>query len=245
MKEITVTEPAFVTRFSCSGSACRDHCCKGWRIALDKATVKKYLSSKDIVIRTIAKDNIILVKKAISDWGVIKLPSALGNCPYLDEDRLCLVQKKMGAKALSRTCTIFPRIYHTYKNEVRNSLSLACPEVTAHLLNDPDAVTLNEKAIIQQKYNTAPLFSPQQKLLNLFCLSLINHAASNPDAALYTLIKFVMYVQKFPRIDDAALGEIEQVYGTLVSQLQSGSLTQELANITPDKKFKTSLVLLM
>ncbi len=26
MKEITVTEPAFVTRFSCSGSACRDHC---------------------------------------------------------------------------------------------------------------------------------------------------------------------------------------------------------------------------
>ncbi|MGK4733898.1 flagellin lysine-N-methylase, partial [Salmonella enterica] len=39
--------------------------------------------------------------------------------------------------------------------------------------------------------------------------------------------------------------EIEQEYCTLVSQLQSGSLTQELANITPDKKFKTSLVLLM
>ncbi len=40
MKEITVTEPAFVTRFSCSGSACRDHCCKGWKITLDKTTVK-------------------------------------------------------------------------------------------------------------------------------------------------------------------------------------------------------------
>ncbi|ABX20891.1 flagellin lysine-N-methylase [Salmonella enterica] len=245
MKEITVTEPAFVTRFSCSGSACRDHCCKGWRIALDKATVKKYLSSKDIAIRTIAKDNIILVKKDVSDWGVIKLPSALGSCPYLDEDRLCLVQKKMGAKALSRTCTIFPRVYHTYKNEVRYSLSLACPEVTAHILNDADAVALNEKTIIQQKYNTAPLFSPQQKLLNLFCLSLINHTASNTDVALYALIKFVMYAQRFPRIDDAALRELEQVYGTLVSQLQSGSLTQELTNITPDKKFKTSLVLLM
>lgn len=44
MKEITVTEPAFVTRFSCSGSACRDHCCKGWKITLDKTTVKKYLA---------------------------------------------------------------------------------------------------------------------------------------------------------------------------------------------------------
>ncbi|ECG6087989.1 lysine-N-methylase [Salmonella enterica subsp. enterica serovar Blukwa] len=245
MKEITVTEPAFVTRFSCSGSACRDHCCKGWKITLDKTTVKKYLTSKDVTIREIAKNSIILLKKDPNNWGEIKLPSGTGSCPYLDDDRLCKVQKTLGAKALSYTCTTFPRVFHTYKNEVRHSLSLACPEVTAHILNDADAVALNEKAIIQQKYNTAPLFSPQQKLLNLFCLSLINHAASNPDAALYALIKFVMYVQKFPRIDDAALGEIEQVYGTLVSQLQSGSLTQELANITPDKKFKTSLVLLM
>ncbi len=46
MKEITVTEPAFVTHFSCSGSACRDHCCKGWKITLDKTTVKKYLAVK-------------------------------------------------------------------------------------------------------------------------------------------------------------------------------------------------------
>lgn len=69
MKEITVTEPAFVTRFSCSGSACRDHCCKGWKITLDKTTVKKYLTSKDVTIREIAKNNIILLKKAPNNWG--------------------------------------------------------------------------------------------------------------------------------------------------------------------------------
>lgn len=81
MKEITVTEPAFVTRFSCSGSACRDHCCKGWKITLDKTTVKKYLASKDTTIRTIAQDHIILLKKNNSHWGEIKLPSALGELP--------------------------------------------------------------------------------------------------------------------------------------------------------------------
>lgn len=69
MKEITVTEPAFVTRFSCSGSACRDHCCKGWKITLDKTTVKKYLASKDTTIRTIAQDHIILLKKNNSPLG--------------------------------------------------------------------------------------------------------------------------------------------------------------------------------
>lgn len=151
MKEITVTEPAFVTRFSCSGSACRDHCCKGWKITLDKTTVKKYLTSKDVTIREIAKNSIILLKKDPNNWGEIKLPSGTGICPYLDDDRLCKVQKTLGAKALSYTCTTFPRVFHTYKNEVRHSLSLACPEVTAHILNDADAVTLNEKAIIQQK----------------------------------------------------------------------------------------------
>lgn len=145
MKEITVTEPVFVTRFSCSGSACRDHCCKGWKITLDKTTVKKYLASKDATIRTIAQDHIILLKKNNSHWGEIKLPSALGNCPYLDEDRLCRVQKTLGAKALSHTCSSFPRAHHTYKNEVRNSLSLACPEVTSRILNDPDAMALGEK----------------------------------------------------------------------------------------------------
>lgn len=71
MKEITVTEPAFVTHFSCSGSACRDHCCKGWKITLDKTTVKKYLASKDTAIRTIAQDHIILLKKNNSHWGEI------------------------------------------------------------------------------------------------------------------------------------------------------------------------------
>ncbi|EBC1395898.1 flagellin lysine-N-methylase [Salmonella enterica] len=224
MKEITVTEPAFVTRFSCSGSACRDHCCKGWKITLDKTTVKKYLASKDTTIRTIAQDHIILLKKNNSHWGEIKLPSALGNCPYLDEDRLCRVQKTLGAKALSHTCSSFPRAHHTYKNEVRNSLSLACPEVTSRILNDPDAMALGEKTIIQQTFNTAPLFPAQQKLLNLFCLSLINHANSSTEAA---------------------LGELEQVYAALLEQLQTGVLAQELMNIAPDSKVKTSLVLQM
>lgn len=69
MKEITVTEPAFVTHFSCSGSACRDHCCKGWKITLDKTTVKKYLASKDTAIRTIAQDHIILLKRTTATGG--------------------------------------------------------------------------------------------------------------------------------------------------------------------------------
>ena len=109
MQEITVTEPAFVKAFQCSGTQCRDHCCKTWRITLDRSTVKKYISSKDDSIRGIAKENIILLKKDIDNWGLIKLNEASGNCPYLTEDSLCQVQKTLGAEALSTTCKTFPR----------------------------------------------------------------------------------------------------------------------------------------
>lgn len=245
MKEITVTEPHFVTTFSCSGSSCRDHCCKGWKITLDKATANKYISSKNETIRKIAKENIILLKKNVNHWGEIKLPSTLGNCPYLDEERLCLVQKTLGAKALSRTCSVFPRAQHIYKHEVRNTLSLACPEVTSRILNDPDAMVINDKTVIQPQFNTAPVFQPEQKLLNLFCLSIINHAGVHPEAALYALIKFMLVAQKFTRIDDDALAELEQVYVTLVEQLRSGDLAQELRGINTDGKVKVSLVLQM
>lgn len=66
MQEITVTEPNFVSTFQCTGTQCRDHCCKGWNIHLDKATVNKYLSSKDDYIKKIAKENIILLKKEVT-----------------------------------------------------------------------------------------------------------------------------------------------------------------------------------
>ncbi|MGS9202805.1 flagellin lysine-N-methylase, partial [Salmonella enterica subsp. enterica serovar Infantis] len=80
---------------------------------------------------------------------------------------------------------------------------------------------LGEKTINQKTFNTAQIFPAQKKLLNLFCLRLINHANSSTEAALYALIKFVKYTQKFAKKDDASLGEIKQVYSTILDQLQT------------------------
>lgn len=66
MKEIIITEPAFVAAFNCVGSECRDHCCKEWEIAVDKPTVKKYLTNKDLLIQTIAKESVHWLKRTRS-----------------------------------------------------------------------------------------------------------------------------------------------------------------------------------
>lgn len=245
MQEITVTEPAFVKAFQCSGTQCRDHCCKTWRITLDRSTVKKYISSKDGSIRRIAKENIILLKKDIDNWGLIKLNEETGNCPYLTEDSLCQVQKTLGAEALSTTCKTFPRSERIYKNDVRKALNLSCPEVASLVLTDPNAMVLNESSKIVPNAFSAPIFSQQQKLLNLFCLSLVEQAGQDVNVGLYALIKLTLCVKKFNQIDNAALSEVEQIYYAIMSQIQSGELKEELSAFSADNNVKVTLVLLL
>ncbi|MFP8442673.1 flagellin lysine-N-methylase [Citrobacter braakii] len=245
MQEITVTEPAFVKAFQCSGTQCRDHCCKTWRITLDRSTVKKYISSKDDSIRGIAKKNIILLKKDIDNWGLIKLNEDSGNCPYLTEDSLCQVQKTLGVEALSTTCKTFPRSERIYKNDVRKTLNLSCPEVATLVLTDPNAMVLNESSKIVPNAYTAPVFSQQQKLLNLFCLSLVEQAGSDVNVGLYALIKLTLCVKKFNQIDNVALSEVEQIYHAIMAQLQSGELKEELSAFSADNNVKVTLVLLL
>ncbi len=188
MREIKISEPAFVQAFNCIGGACRDHCCKGWKITLDKHTVKKYISSKDFQIRMIAEENIQLVKHSPQTWGIIKFSLPSGNCPYLDETRLCMVQKNLGAQALSRTCSVFPRSQRLYKSEEQNSLTISCPEVASLLLKNADAMRLNEQIRLQDKFHNVPALTTQSKLLNLFCLSLIDYVDSDVETACMPLL---------------------------------------------------------
>lgn len=245
MREIRISEPAFVKDFKCIGGACRDHCCKGWKISLDKHTVKKYVTSKDVQIRTIAEENIQLVKHSAQEWGIIKFSQQTGNCPYLDESRLCLVHKNLGAQALSNTCTAFPRSQRLYKTEEQNSLNISCPEVASLIFNNADAMRLNEQIKLQQKFNDGPPLTTQSKLLNLFCLSLVDYVGSDVETALYAVIKLLIFIGKNECIDEGCLPEVEHAYGLLAEQLQSGELKTELASISTDSKVKSSLVMLM
>ena len=245
MQEITVTEPTFVTTFQCIGSECRDHCCKNWNINLDKATVKKYLSSKDYGIRNIAREKIIVLKKSIDNWGVIKLNENTKNCPYLTENSLCQGQKKLGHQALSATCKIFPRVEQVFKHDIRKALNLSCPEVARIVLTNPDAMVLNESTMLKPTANNAPSLSQRYKLLNLYCLSLVEQAGHGVDVGLYALIKLTLYIQKHDQVDNVELIEIERIYHAIMAQLQSGELSKELSSFSSDLTIKRTLILLL
>ncbi len=242
MKEILITEPAFVAAFNCVGSDCRDHCCKEWDIAVDKPTVKKYLTNKDKVIQTIAKESIRLVKKDTLNWGTIVFAPESGNCPYFGDDKLCMVHKRLGANALSKTCAIYPRSYRTYKNDVHHSLNISCPEVVRLLLSEPDAMKFNERITLQPAPNAAKPLSVVHKVLSLFCLDLIGRADVEVEPALFAVVKFLLFLEKIESVDESTIAQIESVHSQLVQQLQNGEV---MGDITGDYRVKASMTVLM
>lgn len=242
MKEIIITEPTFVGAFNCVGSECRDHCCKEWEIAVDKPTVKKYLTNKDLLIQTIAKESVQLVKKDSLNWGEIIFSPESGNCPYFGDDKLCMVHKRLGGQALSKTCAIYPRSYRTYKNDIHHSLNISCPEVVRLLLSEPDAMKFNERIVLQQKSNAAKPLSVVHKVLSLFCLDLIERTDIEVEPALFAVVKFLMFLEKIETVDESTIGQIESVHAQLIQQLQNGEI---MGDITGDYHVKASITVLM
>ena len=49
-------------------------------------------------------------------------------CPFLDEERLCGIQKELGEEMRSATCATYPRAVSTNAGQTERALNLSCPE---------------------------------------------------------------------------------------------------------------------
>ena len=120
----------YYDKFECIGSDCEDTCCSGWQVSIDKKTYRKYKHISDQKIRKEVLTNIGPDRQKVTGAEYkIKLKED-GDCPFLNEDKLCNIYKKCGESYLSDTCTVFPRRPTKVFNQSQSALSLACPEVT-------------------------------------------------------------------------------------------------------------------
>lgn len=245
MKEILVTEPLLFSEFSCVGTACREHCCAGWRIIFDKKTVKRYQTSKDLVIRNIAVDAIEVTKTSNANWGHIKLDEKTGGCPFLDTSNLCSVHSRMGHQALSPTCSTFPRITRHYKNETHNTVNLSCPQVSQLLIAHPDIMAFEQKVTLQNNYHDARAIDLPSKLVHLFCLNILNSAIGSPEEQLYAIVKFCMLAEKVDLDGEGAVDVLSMYYQQLIDALSAGTMNTELSRISARKDVKANLIFLI
>lgn len=137
---------AYVDEFSCIGPECTDSCCKYWEILLSKI---EYLDYKKM-------DCSPKLRRAM-EGAFHRLPNETdlayaemrvkenGDCPFLDSDSLCMLQKEKGEEALSHTCSIFPRLYKLIGDKaITLSLSPTCCHVTEILMDHPEGLQLAE-----------------------------------------------------------------------------------------------------
>jgi lysine-N-methylase len=119
--------PQYVDQFQCIGPACEDTCCQGWSVPIDRATYEKYAAIESMKphLGTVIVPNPEGAKR--SDFARIRTTST-SACFFLDEERLCTIQRQHGPSLLSNTCATYPRSITTHAGVEERSLSLSCPE---------------------------------------------------------------------------------------------------------------------
>ena len=117
--------PTYLGEFKCDGQTCSSRCCKNWRVVIDHDTYKKFLALDDHnIIDKISVDN---------NAFTVKLKDN-GDCPFLDNDLLCSIQKKYGEAHLSSICQAYPRVTYRLNDLLEQSLTLTCPVAARSIL---------------------------------------------------------------------------------------------------------------
>ena len=133
----TVSALEYYEKFHCIGSDCQDTCCAGWSVPVDRLTYQRYLSSEDPVLKPIIQ--LALHREATVDagddsrFGVMRMRSDK-TCHFLQEDKLCAIQRRLGEEALSDTCRIFPRYFNQFGEQREYALGISCPEAARLIL---------------------------------------------------------------------------------------------------------------
>lgn len=136
-------QPRYYGDFRCIGGSCIDNCCYGWRIDWTKEEIDKVKNADGISpeLKELAEKSFVPNERKegmykINYIGEVKM------CPFQTEERLCRIQKELGAEYLSHTCTIYPRRELTVPNIVYRFMSMACREIISKLFFEENACDL-------------------------------------------------------------------------------------------------------
>lgn len=217
-------------------------CCRGWTINIDKKTHQKYVLSSHAGIAAIAKENLILQRKGKSNYSRVRL-NEKGDCPFIDENKLCMVHRDLGEEALSHTCSTYPRSSTRYQDETRHTMTLSCPEVVRRVLFDPDAMLLQEQDGLVARYKTNLIgqrqsVSQTQQVIHLFAWNLIQSPSRNIEENLMALAQFILCLQHVNFDLHNKFSEVENFYGALLNELQSGKSLIDSGNLANSNAMK-------
>lgn len=144
MKTRQTLVPDYYPDFHCIGSDCEDSCCAGWTVPINRDTYNRYKQHKNPVLaplfREFVQKNRDSATQSEAYYGLMELKPD-GSCGFLREDKLCAIQKELGAQALCNTCALYPRQVNRFGGQPEQSLNISCPEAARLALLRPETIT--------------------------------------------------------------------------------------------------------
>lgn len=136
-----ISAPSYYVNFSCIGAQCEDTCCSGWMVSIDSATYDKYNANTHPDLAPMFR---LALKKnpdpsADNHFGFLGMKPD-GACHFLQDDKLCAIQKNLGAAALSTTCKLYPRYINQFGAQREHALGISCPEAARLILLNPEPI---------------------------------------------------------------------------------------------------------
>ncbi|MEO7718167.1 MAG: flagellin lysine-N-methylase [Capsulimonas sp.] len=144
LRPIKLLQPRYFADFRCIGSDCEDTCCAGMGVVIDKHTYGKYQACEHPKLKPIIETGIALNPASVNDATYAQVVVKDGHCPFLTDDRLCAIQQILGERALSRTCSMFPRAMSTVDGVIERSLYLSCPAAARAVLLNPEPMKFDK-----------------------------------------------------------------------------------------------------
>lgn len=126
----TTIYPDFYKDFCCKADRCQHTCCAGWEIDIDASTAAKYQQLTGAVGEAI-RQNIVEVD---GNWQ-FRL-CAGDRCPFLREDGLCELIRKVDESILCDICTNHPRFFVVVGDYELAGVGLSCEKSCELLLAD-------------------------------------------------------------------------------------------------------------
>jgi lysine-N-methylase len=248
-----ILQPQYVDKFQCIGPACEDSCCIGWQVQINKETYKRYRECPDQDLREQMGEKVTRQRTNASDGNYAKIRlNSDGTCPFVDTEKLCAIQRKLGEQYLSITCTTYPRMVNTVNDIVEKSLTMSCPEAARLALLSPglmsfdeceeDAAIRNNNSKTIDTTHMMTAHKPQHYFweLRIFIIALLQ----NRD---YTLWQRLVILGLFCRavdqlVSEAKVHDIPQLIGTYLNRLDEGVFKDELGTIPNELTIQLELM---
>ena len=136
MKNITLN---YFKDFKCKGGACKNNCCIGWEICIDKHSYKKY--------KRVKGDFKNILKGGIDKKTRSFIKDECGRCAFLNKDNLCDIIINLGEKALCDICRDHPRYRCFLSDRVEYGIGLSCEKAVELVLSQTEKAVEIESEI--------------------------------------------------------------------------------------------------